>query len=440
MKLNNKGFAVSGVIYALMFLFIILIFATLGLMGSRKIILDKYKQDALKELEGSIELTNTYKIDRSGAAKPELTQSMIPVIYENGNVVKASFLSEYDQNWYNYLEQKWANAVIVKSTSSYDSSPAGTIINQNDILGYYVWIPRYKYKLFNSDYNNHISAPQEIEIVFENKSTPKSLGNLNGEYLTHPAFSFGNVQISGFWFGKFETTGTLDNITVLPNNTPILSHSVKEMYDSTKTLSNLYNIGSADLHMTKNSEWAAVTYLTSSIYGINGEVRKNAYNQSSGFKTGCGSSTTSNAPRTASCEMAFGDASEYPQSTTGNIYGIFDMSGGAWEYVMAVVVDSDNQPRYSESGFTSSNMPDKKYYDIYPTGTNSDISRATIGSATKETWFWYSDRTNLVVNDYPWQFRGGCHNDSDDVGIFSLSSETGKANGSISFRTTLITN
>ena len=44
MKLNNRGFAISGTIYALMFLFIILIFATLGLLGSRKVVLDKYKQ------------------------------------------------------------------------------------------------------------------------------------------------------------------------------------------------------------------------------------------------------------------------------------------------------------------------------------------------------------------------------------------------------------
>ena len=83
MKLNNKGFAISGVIYAIMFLFIILIFAILGLLGTRKIILDKYKKEVADNIEGNVSTLNASKIDKSGASAPELTKGMIPVIKVN---------------------------------------------------------------------------------------------------------------------------------------------------------------------------------------------------------------------------------------------------------------------------------------------------------------------------------------------------------------------
>lgn len=436
MKLNNKGFAISAVIYSLMFLFLFLIFATLGLLGSRKVVLDKYKKTVAQDLEDNTGLANSYKIDRSGASKPVLGNSMIPVIYDGTNWVKANFLSEYDQNWYNYEQKNWANAVVVKSSkvNTYNSTTPGTTINSADILGYYVWIPRFRYKIPSS------AAVQLFEIEFEGKDTPRSLGSTSGEYLSHPAFSFGSTQISGFWIAKFETTGSTTEMTSLPNLEPIRDITVSDMYSLSKNPGTSYNLGSSDLHMLKNSEWSATTYLTTSIYGQGTtEVRKNSYNKNSGFKTGCGSSTASNAPRTADCEMGFGTSTTYPQSTTGNITGVFDMSGGAWEYVMAVMVGSDGIPQIGDSGFTS--LPEGKYYDLYPYGTDiNDSSRGTYASSTKETWGWFSDRTYLVANDTSWQFRGGCHNDQDDVGIFAFSSKSGEADGSIGFRTSIIVN
>ena len=170
MRLNNKGFAISGTIYALMFLFIILIFATLGLLGSRKIILDKYKNEVLTNLKSNTDIINLSKVDKSGASMPVLSPNMIPVIYDGTNFVKAEFISEYDQDWYNYEEKRWANAVIIKNSerNNYVNIVPGTIINDNDILAYYVWIPRYKYKLFNTNLMNLVNTPELIEIVFEN--------------------------------------------------------------------------------------------------------------------------------------------------------------------------------------------------------------------------------------------------------------------------------
>ena len=46
MKLNNKGFAISTIIYMILIMAVILITLTLTLLSSRKLILDKAKQEA----------------------------------------------------------------------------------------------------------------------------------------------------------------------------------------------------------------------------------------------------------------------------------------------------------------------------------------------------------------------------------------------------------
>lgn len=54
-RLNNKGFAISGVVYSLLLLFVILLYAVLAILANRKIILDKTKKDLLLEINGESE-------------------------------------------------------------------------------------------------------------------------------------------------------------------------------------------------------------------------------------------------------------------------------------------------------------------------------------------------------------------------------------------------
>lgn len=42
--MNKKGFAVSGMIYAILVLFLILVFSILSILGSRKLTFDKLKK------------------------------------------------------------------------------------------------------------------------------------------------------------------------------------------------------------------------------------------------------------------------------------------------------------------------------------------------------------------------------------------------------------
>ena len=53
MKKLNKGFAISGIIYSILILFLLLIFSILAILGSRKLIIDKFKLDVLNKIYGN---------------------------------------------------------------------------------------------------------------------------------------------------------------------------------------------------------------------------------------------------------------------------------------------------------------------------------------------------------------------------------------------------
>jgi len=147
---------------------------------------------------------DTYTEEALNGADPVLKENLIPVTIANdGTVTKANI----KEKWYSYEEKIWANAVILKDENM--TYPDGSVIPESNIESYFVWIPRYKYKIFNDSLYNGLtevdnSKVQRIEVEFESKDVTPSEGNKNNEWLTHPAFtSFGS---NGFWVGKFETS------------------------------------------------------------------------------------------------------------------------------------------------------------------------------------------------------------------------------------------
>lgn len=203
-------------------------------------------------------------------SRPELSENMIPVIYneESNSWVKADPKS----HWYNYSEKKWANAVLVKELKETDASKsryeyqqarAGTPILEQDILAQFVWLPRFRYQLFESN------TQTPINIVFEDISKEKSLGTQPGQWLTHPAFTYNNQELSGIWVGKYEASIDNNNL-LIKNNTPITNidyvEANKKAIEMTNE-NNIYGLKKVNTHMTRNSEWGALTYLTNSIYG-----------------------------------------------------------------------------------------------------------------------------------------------------------------------------
>lgn len=346
MKLNNRGFAFSSLIYILFLLFMVIIFSVLSLMGSRKRVLDKFKKDKYQDINEST-CNNIYREGILNGADPVLTNNMIPISFDETNkrVVKANKCS----NWYNYGKKRWANAVLVKKEklANYQTSYAGTVIQDADVLAYLVWIPRYKYYI--PKYNNNL-----IGIEFQSSSNKDNYCKISPEgncandannMVTHPSFKFNEQELNGFWVAKFEPSFENNDrtkpLTILPNKSSYLSTdstwNIQSMFKKTREMelyNNAYGFEQAsnstsvnsngvinndtktiDPHLMKNTDWGAVTYLTLSKYGKGGEPDNNPYNN----KTGGIDFYTNQS-----------------QSTTGNITGIYDMVGGSWEYVMGI--------------------------------------------------------------------------------------------------------
>ena len=379
-----------------------------------------------------------YKDAVLNGADPELKDNLVPVVINNdGTVKKADLYSE----WYNYTNKTWANAVLLNSNDTYSE---GDIIEESDIKAYYVWIPRYKYQIFYDGVND--TSKQLINITFESKDTIKSISTTKNEWLTHPAFTFGDDELNGIWVGKFELTGDTTNPTIKPNITSLRNQNVSTLFATTQKLS-------ANTAMLKNIEWGAIAYLTTSIYGQGlTEVR---INNSSTFTTGCAASVENDSAYNG-CENAYNTSIGYLASTTGNISGIYDMSGGAWENVMGVMEDSleSNIPSSGRdttynSGFTGKTtgtvvnitgvpFPKSKYYDIYKYGISSgDNTRYHLGDATTETKDWNSDYVYFIYSLAPSFIRGGYYNSGSTAGVFAFNITGGHAVNTNSTRAVL---
>ena len=346
--------------------------------------------------------------------------------------------------------------------------------------------PRYKYKLFNATktagIDSYNARTTGIDIVFESGTgntgtvscTVGTNGNesctnaTNGEYYTHPAFTFGNTELKGIWVGKFELTGSTTTPTIKPNVSSLRSINVSTISTTIAKISgssNTYGVDSseADSHMMKNMEWGAVAYFTNSKYGRcpNGSCTEIGINNNSSYTTGCGAAPGSSS--SSSCN-AYTTTDGMLASTTGNVYGIYDMSGGAYEYVMGNMVSNNGSTMmsgystsinsgyngiiYASGSYTQySNgisYPESKYYDKYQFSTSSKVeTRGHLGDATSEIMVsgyigWNSDDASFVYTTIPWLVRGGSASEESATGSFNFSGNGGRAYATISSRAMLV--
>ena len=448
-------------------------------------------------------------IDNSGANYPILGDALIPVVYNNTTAkwVKAdteSSTSEY--GWYDYTNKKWANAILVTEAnrSTYQSATAGTEITDSDILAFYVWIPRYKYKVWNKDKvvgtDSYNARTMGIDITFENGidttgtivcndysynapsaeagSPNETCTGSNGEYYTHPAFTFGDSEVKGFWIGKYELSSETPTATdgggssttltarILPNVNSWINNKLSNfntVIQSMQTTNNIYGLSTdrslADSHMLTNMEWGAVAYLTNSNYGrcSGGTCTEVTINNCSTYVTGIGADTVDAGQSSTTCTT---DANKYNgakgvlASTTGNVYGVYDMSGGAYEYVMGN--ESSTADTYtfysSNAGFASSwysNYSNQKYVNTYANGSTytdqTAYNRARLGDATGEvvsstggSGGWYSGYAYFPSSNNSWFERGGRYNYSYTAGVFYFYRRNGGAVSGFSARAALL--
>ena len=456
-------------------------------------------------------------LDTSGANKPALTSNMIPVYYDStSNVWKKADKNNSDASnqWYDYDNKMWANEVTVTSTNrdAYLNASAGTEIPMDDINTMWVWIPRYTYTYLNTN------TPQSINIKFEEgtassgtikctdavtgtSSTSETCTDTTNNGLvagtstyTHPAFWWdkndNNVreegeELTGIWVGKFEVSsdtsctasskvavGSGCNLQTIrpqikPNVTSWRGAQVGTFFNGIQKMresGNKYGFSTTDeTHMMKNMEWGAVTYLSHSKYGINKEI---TVNNCSNYITGIGADTVSANESSTTCttdKNKYNGTSGVNASTTGNVYGVYDMSGGSWEYMMGNMVWSNGQQTSGNSTANNYNsafagylgndkttftgtyaFPNKRYYDKYSYGTsNTEYTREKLGDATKEmvptgtSGNWYSDYASFPSAYNPWFLRGGFYSNDANAGAFSFSPSSGYAAAHFSARAVL---
>jgi len=436
-KLNSKYIIIAGI----MLIFMLSIFAL-------------YKSYALYKVQ------EEYDVIKSGIG--EFNNEDVILSY-TVNGAKA----DIKEQWYKYEDKKWANAVILSdNTKTYNN---GDIIPEDNIESYFVWIPKYSYQIFNlgttdgyTEGKPETSNAKEIQIKFGTTNTSDNndnecttpmtsgaSGNCKvGDYMTSPAFI--SMDTNGLWIAKFETTGSTTNITVKPNQTSLRNLNVKTMFETA------YNYKrDNDSHMMKNTEWGAVAYLSHSKYGINTEVR---INNNSSFITGYAATDSADESKypgaygtDASVTLPYNTTTGYKASTTGNITGIYDMSGGAWEYMASLRSET-----YGSSGFNETTLKtyNSKYYDIYDGSSEwTTYSKRILGDATGEMGpfyyyqdadsnkrshnSWYAESSHFVFSSLSWFSRGGAY----DTGIlssqFNFERDKGVASGWLGFRLVL---
>ena len=379
-------------------------------------------------------------------------------------------------DWYDYTTgiNKWAN---IKTTGG-----------GNDC--YWVWIPRYAYCI-TEGYHSNSAGTIEIKFLKGTTNTPIDGSSItisnssgSGNWNVHPAFWFDKnnngvedegEQLTGIWVAKFEAssskvgettlesdlltngggTDTSLQVRVKPNVTSWRGINVNSIFTVCQNLTtsgnSLENTRNIDSHMMKNTEWGAVAYLSRSVYGKNGEVWNNPYyNNTTNYSpiTGlCGN--TSNGKDNATTDInkthKYNEIGGENASTTGNVYGVYDMSGGAWEYVAGIYMggasNSDrsklwdsNNSKYVDK-YTNTTGSQSTYYGNTDKYGDAVYEISNSGKGNGECWD--TSSSDFPIKDTPMLVRSGqayYGNYGNVVGVFGIYRKGGGASTSGSFR------
>ena len=414
-----------------------------------------------------VEIVATDKKGKNASASPEIQVSgKIKIANIEANWTVADSTNSND-DWYAYKDNSGTKAQVnvpkladgmtaIKYSTDSDLTAGSKWANAMTKDGsMWVWIPRYAYKITYKSSNK--SEGGTIEIAFLKDTTNEFLDNtIQGEiktnisdvtyttnengtksqdqWLVEPAFTLGAESIKGFWFAKFEASNTND----LATNNPDLTLQIKPNVTSWRSMTSLnmftacQNLTSdskystyfnskdkIDTHMTKNVEWGAVAYLAHSKYGLNGD--EIGINTNSRYKTGIGNNGGS----------AYNTDVGKNSSTTKNVYGIYDMSGGAYEYVAACYTGYTNElTANTDTAYIN------KYIDVYESYNSPRFGDAVLETSSRSSGStsWFSDSSYFVNSNYPVFVRGGDDFNGSNAGLFYFNNHNGNSYNNYGFR------
>ena len=351
---------------------------------------------------------------------------------------------------------------------------------------------QYGQRYFEADGITPASDPElvktknmEVDIIFmDGKSSTQykeetigtehiTIKQLPPEYIVHPAFTgtesstinnpLGkwSSNVSGIWVSKYEMSradatieevGTSTQIKSVPSVKSYTNIKIGDAYDTSKNM-----LPALSSHLMKNSEWGAVAYLAHSVYGRNGS--EPSANRSSAYLTGGGGSGTSSftsTPTKFETSYAYNSrgtnkTSGMYASTTGNIYGIYDMVGGTAEYVSSYLKNSDSNIQLNGQTMTQTTNPE--FREVFGVADNDQpinnykkagIQDSIYGNALYETSNGYdsndginADTSKFPYNTLPFFTRGGEAASGSGAGLFNFDRASGAAAENIGFRAVL---
>ena len=414
---------------------------------------------------------NTPKTDGTG---------LKPVYWNETNsewveLTNESSQTEWNQ-WYDYANNKWANAKTADGSM-------------------WVWIPRYAYKI-ESGLGTSTAGTISIEFLqgTTNKDKngaeisttyPTVTNNAMNGYYVHPAFRDGtstgfvngewNKELPGFWVAKYaagfqnatagEATKTVVNsdlnyTTTNGSNflTATLTTSTKLSYPVFKAntyaynmisvgdafllskeidTASMYGLSNVDSHLQKNSEWGAVAYLTQSSYGRNGaEVTVNARNLNNTIKVP-GTNTNANVYAVTSYGPNNGGANNVLASSTGDMTGVFDLSGCVWERTAGFYEGGQASTPAFHTGMANTLTRSGQYVTTYSANNKKGDATNEVSTGSTGSTGWNGDYSNFVTAGSPVFIRGGNCNSGDLAGVFTFISGNGGPYDDYGFRVCL---
>ena len=282
-----------------------------------------------------------------------------------------------------------------------------------------------------------------------------------------------------------------------------INHS--DAFSTAKVLNeagNIYGLTeSVNPHLMKNSEWGAVAYLSQSAYGLGtkevcvnninlnsgGTIRTNVVGKSGVDSvyavTGCTTGSTSDGEKITtidSIKKTIGNTANNgvytwdqlngcKASSSGTIYGIYDLSGGTLERTTAYLAnENSNLKTYGTSMIfdgSALKVVSTKYTTTYPfdsrtdntsigsndtnlnTASNNNYKKNALiyGDGIRETsttgignTSWYNDYSCYAGLYYPFLLHGGPFWDGSTAGLFYFIRSSGNSSYTAGFRVTLI--
>ena len=432
----------------------------------------------------------------SKANAPTLGEGMKAVYWDEDN--EEYIEDEFEDGMFSYVmgdgwtdtkDSKWANA------KTEDGS-------------YWVWIPRFAYRIsYTKDASYTTKSDSKtlygvIDVIFLNGTSNDTYLDMNGEeqelpddYVVHPAFQAmtnedvenlnylgkWNEELEGIWFAKFEAACEIydetnekwknnigsDNLisdtrrlVSKPSLTSWTNICVDKMYRNGLSVHPELNS-----HMMKSSEWGAALYLAFSPYGRN--TNEIGVNQCKSYRTGGGPGKNGTS-LVANDTYNFDEDSFYTDyawnteqgmlaSTTGNIYGIYDMAGSYYEHAATFIQANDSHLTNSNEGGTLGTLPDVPTSDdlktrqIYPNPTNSrspielynansfiygdGVCEVSVYKNKMNTWLG-GDETHYPGDSYLFM-EHGCNYACKEHNMFRWLSMLGEKEFGSSYRVTL---